>query len=165
MWCCLCGGSPGWHQIASAGVVRQSLGSASYHTLQSDMACMEGKIFRNMHSTSAAGVGQGLPLTGSYHDYRLGWIGWQICGAGAQAGGQREGCRCGKRPCVVLSPSSSWCLVERDTAASSSPTTASPSMSTAPLHSVTASLRHGPPEAAQLESCWPRRGGRMGYYR
>lgn len=152
-------GVEGGTKSPAPGVVRQSLGSASYHTLQSDMVCMEGKIFRNIHSTSAAGVGQGLPLTGSYHDYRLGWIGWQICGDGAQAEGQVEGCRCGKRPCVVSSPSSCFCRTRHG-----SIFFAHHSLSVN-VHCTAASLRHGPPEAAQLESCWPCRGGRMGYYR
>jgi hypothetical protein len=137
-WCCLCDGSRVWHQIASAGVVRQSLGSASYHTLQSDMVCMECKIFRNIHSTSAAGVGQGLAIPGSYHDYRLGWIGWQICGDGAQAEGKGVAAANGPVRCRRHAGA----FVERGTAAVSSPTSASLSNVQCPLSTVHCPLHH-----------------------
>jgi hypothetical protein len=160
-WCCLCDGSRVWHQIASAGVVRQSLGSASYHTLQSDMVCMECKIFRNIHSTSAAGVGQGLAIPGSYHDYRLGWIGWQICGDGAQAEGKGVAAANGPVRCRRHAGA----FVERGTAAVSSPTSASLSNVQCPLSTVhcplsTAPLRHCITALPRLLS-WSR-GGRLG---
>jgi hypothetical protein len=66
------------HRIASAGVVQLTGAGGrgniviSYHTRDSDMVWLEWEIFRNIHSPSAAGQEQGLPLTGSYHGYRLG---------------------------------------------------------------------------------------------
>jgi hypothetical protein len=82
LWCVVCGrhgvafcDGLACHRVVSAGVVRLALASAatsSYHTRGSDMVWLAAAIFRNIHSTAAAGQEQGLPLAGSYHDYRLG---------------------------------------------------------------------------------------------
>jgi hypothetical protein len=160
-WCVVGGGVaamvlpfvivPSATESSAPGVVRLELESAatwSYHTRRSDMVWLECEIFRNMHSTSAAGQEQGLTLTASYHDYRLGRWAYRSPAVWAQAERQMRGCVAGRRPCVVSSPQ--WCPVERDTGDAHSALVA---IAFARQHHRVSrrapTIRSGPPEAAQ----------------